>query len=275
MRNSDGDEIAETKLDRSSGGGAQSADESGGRSTGYITGFTGGSIDFGGGGSGGGGTVIKGRYNTTGNRGAVKNSVRYYETRENERGKPMEREGFSRDSDALPREEINGLIDRADEERNYEYRMVISPGTDRDSENIDLREHTREVMAEYQSHVGPTDWVAFEHGGEGAHTERAHVHAVMYTDRPLTTEALDQIRDFSSERWAEARELERDLDRHQTIDRNEFPDREQQQERSQTHDRLETTRASETGTKDVQGDDKSEDSSGSSEERERKRGRDR
>lgn len=281
MSNSDDHDDFDMKLAKPSGGGGKTADESGGRSTGNITGFTGGPMDFGGGGGGGfggGGSVIKGNFRPTGNRASVKNSVRYYQTRENERGESMEREGFTRDVDSMPREELNSLIDQADQKHQHEYRMVISPGTDRDAENIDLHEHTREVMDEFRRHVGETEWVAFEHGGETAHTEHAHVHAVMYTDRPLRTEELNQVRDFSTERWEDARDLQRDLDRHQAYDREEFSSREHNLERNRTHDRSENSteaparnpdRREETSTSDTT------DSSSSNEERERKRGRDR
>lgn len=279
MSNSDDHDDFDMKLNNPTGGG-KTAEESGGRSTGNITGFTGGPMNFGGGGGGfgGGGSVIKGSFNATGNRAAVKNSVRYYQTRENERGESVERDGFSRDSDSLPREEINTRIDQADQRHEHEYRMVLSPGTDRDAENIDLREHTREVMDEYRRHVGETEWVAFEHGGEAAHTEHAHVHAVMYTDRPLTSDELNQVRDFSTERWEDARELQRDLDRHQAFDRGEFQDREQKQERSRPLDRSDPQAEISTRNPERRDDtspSESSDSPSSSEDRERRRGRER
>jgi len=204
------------------GGRAPSADETGGRSTGVFTGFGGGRFGSGGGGgAGGGGAVVKANYRRAGNPKAVKASARYYTTRENEHGEKREREAFSRDRDELSRGELNERLERADQEHRYHYRMAVSPGTNREAEGVDLKDYTRQVMQEVERQQrGQVSWVAVEHARDSAHTGRAHVHVITSTDRMLTREDLERLRDHATRSWEEAREHARTLERDPTIERD-------------------------------------------------------
>lgn len=206
------------RLRSAKGGGSGAADESGGRSTGTLTGFGGGRF-----GSAGGGAraVVKGNYTRAGNARSIKASGRYYTTRENERGERTEREAFSADRDTLARAELNGRIDQADRDHGYHYRMVVSPGTDRHAEGVDLREYTREVMRELERQTrGEVSWVAVEHGGNTAHTARAHLHVIASTDEVLGKETFAHLRDHATQAWESAKERVRELERDHTAGRD-------------------------------------------------------
>lgn len=214
---------------RGAGGGsgsAPSADSTGGRSTGAITGFGGGKFGGSGGGGGGGknGAVVKANYTKAGgtkSAKSVKASARYYTTRENERGETMEREAFSKDRDELSRDELNERLERADQEHEYHYRIAVSPGTDREAEGVDLREYTREVMREVERQQGGgASWVAVEHGRDTAHTERAHVHVIVSTDQKMDREDLSRLREHATRSWNEARDHSRALERDPAIERD-------------------------------------------------------
>ncbi len=209
---------------RGSGGSSdQSADSSGGRSTGWITGFGGGSSGGSGSSAGGkNGAVVKANYAKAGtakSTKSVKASSRYYTTRENERGESMERESFSKDRDELSREETYERLERADQEHEYHTRVVLSPGTDREAEGVDLKEYTREVMREIERQDGGASWVAVEHGHDTAHTERAHVHVIVSTDEKLSREDLEKLRKHASRSWEEARDHQRTFERDPEIER--------------------------------------------------------
>jgi hypothetical protein len=207
-------------------GSAPTADSTGGRSTGSITGFGGGKFGGGGGGTGGGkrGAVAKANYTKA--KGAtsaksIKASARYYTTRENERGETMGREAFSKDRDELSRAETYERLERADQEHAYHYRVAVSPGTDREAEGVDLKEYTREVMREVERQQGGrASWVAVEHGREAAHTQRAHVHVIVSTDQKLNREDLEKFREHATRSWDDARENVRALERDPTIERD-------------------------------------------------------
>ena len=209
------------------GGTGETADESGGRSTGIFTGFGGGSIQNSGGGNsrggggGGGGrsrAVVKGRYVKSGNTKNVKASLRYYTTRENERGEPMERTAFSSDTDSLARSEANERLEAADRNHAYHYRMAVSPGTDRDAEGIDLKDYTRQVMTEAERQQrGSVSWVAVEHAGNSAHTERAHVHIILSTNKTFDRKDFETLREHATRSFERAREDSRFLDRDASL----------------------------------------------------------
>ena len=204
-------------------GSEQSADSSGGRSTGWITGFGGGTSGGSGSHDGGkNGAVVKANYSKAGTASSaksVKASSRYYTTRENERGESMERESFSKDRDELTREETYERLERADREHEYHTRVVLSPGTDREAEGVDLKEYTREVMREVGRQEGGASWVAVEHGRDTAHTERAHVHVIVSTNEKLSRDDLEKLREHATRSWDEAREHQRTLERDPGIER--------------------------------------------------------
>lgn len=221
----DEEELQKSRPATRGGGGSsdQSADSSGGRSTGWITGFGGGSSGGSGSSAGGkSGAVVKANYAKAGSAKStksVKASSRYYTTRENERSEPMERESFSKDRDELSRDETYERLERADQEHEYHTRVVLSPGTDREAEGVDLKEYTREVMREIERQDGGASWVAVEHGHDTAHTERAHVHVIVSTDEKLSREDLEKLRDHASRSWEEARDHQRTLERDPEIER--------------------------------------------------------
>lgn len=211
------------KLRGVAGSSGETADKSGGRSTGNITGFGGGRIQQGssrsGGGGGGGQTkaVVKGGYVKAGNTKSIKASARYYGTRENDRGERMEREAFSRDSENLDRKEIYERLERADREHAYHYRWVVSPGTDENAEGIDLKDYTRKVIEEVERQQGRLSLLAWEHAGDSAHTDRAHVHTIVSTNEKLNEKDFERLRDHATRSWAEAREDGRFLERDVTM----------------------------------------------------------
>lgn len=224
-RGYDEEELQNSRPAKRGGGGSsdQSADSSGGRSTGWITGFSGGTSSGSGSSAGGkNGAVVKANYAKAGtakSSKSVKASSRYYTTRENERGESMERESFSKDRAELSRDETYERLERADQEHEYHTRVVLSPGTDREAEGVDLKEYTREVMREIERQDGGASWVAVEHGHDTAHTERAHVHVIVSTDEKLSREDLEKLRDHASRSWDEARDHQRTLERDPGIER--------------------------------------------------------
>ena len=206
------------RLRSAKGGGTADADESGGRSTGNFTGFGGGRF---GGAGGRARAVVKGNFTRAGNARSIKASGRYYTTRKNEHGERMEREAFSANRDNLARAELNERIDQADRDHEYHYRMVVSPGTDRQAEGVDLREYAREVMRELERQTrGEVSWVAVEHGGNTAHTARAHLHVIASTDEVLGKETFARLRDHATQAWEGAKDRVRELARDHTAGRD-------------------------------------------------------
>lgn len=165
--------------------------------------------------------VVKGHYRASGNAKAIKASGRYYTTRENELGESMSRESFARDADSILRDELYQRLERADSERNYHYRLVLSPGTDQHAGGADLKEFTRQVMEKIENQQrGRVTWVAVEHGHETAHTQRAHVHAIVSTERLITSSELEAIREHANQHWELRRETQRMLEHSQTSRRD-------------------------------------------------------
>lgn len=142
-------------------------------------------------------------------------SARYYAQRANNAGERQQREAFDKENDALDREQVNGKLEAAEEEGgSYYYRFVMSPGTAAEPEG-DLKTWTRDVMAELEVQQGkPLTWAAYEHSGDDAHSDHAHVHVVVATDRKLDPSDLQALREVATEAWerqqAFSRELERD-----------------------------------------------------------------
>lgn len=162
--------------------------------------------------------VVKAHYQRTGNVKGIKASGRYYTTRENVRGESMQRETFSEDADSMTREELYQRLEQADNEQEYHYRLVISPGTDDQAEGVDLREFTRALMDEIAHQQGrEVSWVGVEHGNETAHTERAHVHAIVSTQRLIEGDELSGLRQQANMVWTEMRVTEHTLERDHNL----------------------------------------------------------
>ena len=161
--------------------------------------------------------VIKTNYvkRGRGSGGRIRESARYYLTRENEKGEKEQRSAFSEKRDEMEFEGVKGHLKEADQNHPYHYRLVLAPETDKDAEGGDLKALTRETMWTLEKQQGGNvSWVAIEHAGEHAHTEHAHVHVIASTDRTITKMELSELRFTATLVWrlemAQQREMQRD-----------------------------------------------------------------
>ena len=168
------------------------------------------------------GAVVKANYVRTGNgsRARIKAAARYYTRRPDRDGERVDRAAFGKEGD-LTKEEMSAQLERADDERRYHYRIVLSPGADADTAG-DLQAWTRDVIGELElQHGGELDWVAVEHAHDGAHTEHAHVHVIASTDRTLRRHELDAFRAEATQGWERQMDFVRDLERGRDLDHTE------------------------------------------------------
>ena len=161
--------------------------------------------------------VIKANYvkQGQGSGGRVRESARYYMTRENEYGEKEQRQAFSKEQDEMDFGEVKTHLKEADQEHAYHYRLVVAPETDKDAEGGDLKALTREVMATLEKQQGSeVSWIAIEHSGENAHTEHAHVHVIASLEQKLTKDDFRELRYDAELAWrlemVQQREMQRD-----------------------------------------------------------------
>lgn len=151
--------------------------------------------------------VVKARYTrakTSTSARKISSSARVYALSRRREG-AAERETFSKDQGGMSREGITTYLNRADARHAYHYRCVISPGTDRNAEGVNLSDYTQRVLGELEQRRGPMSWVAVAHVGEGAHTEHAHIHLVMSVDTRFSLEELGTFRTLAERIWKTVR----------------------------------------------------------------------
>lgn len=130
-------------------------------------------------------TVVKARFSfvrtktgrvSAGGVQRVKDSANYYAHRPDQEGERSYRAGFSAEQDELSKHEVAKFIDEQakDPQKGYAYRMVMSPGSEMNEEQI--RDWTRATL----ERQGITEYVAFAHAGEQAHTPHDHVHVLTF-----------------------------------------------------------------------------------------------
>lgn len=151
-----------------------------------------------------------------GSGGKMRESARYYMTRENEHGEREKRQAFSKDQDDMDFSEVKKRL--KEHENNYHYRIVLAPETDKNAENGDLKDFTRRVMAtlqQGQDHDVP--WIGVEHSKADAHTEHAHIHVIASVDRYLDKSDLYDLRSSAQFEWRleieQERVIQKELDR--------------------------------------------------------------
>jgi hypothetical protein len=174
-------------------------------------------------------TIVKLNYQTA-ERGGQKSalgSINYYAHRRDVDGQFVSRMGFSREQDELDTQAMRDLIQQRD--GAYYYRVVLSPGTQHDTE-VDLKDWTRDVLLELEGKHGEFPYVAIEHRDQ---TDYAHVHVVMVLDQKLNRAELDGLRDAGTaiyevrKEWyepsqARTRDVDRDLPREATTNNEAF-----------------------------------------------------
>ena len=172
--------------------------------------------------------VIKANYvkGGKGSGGRIRESARYYLTRENEKGEKEQRSAFSEKRGEMDFEGVKGHLKEADQNHPYHYRLVLAPETDQNAEGGDLKALTRETMQTLeQQQGGNVSWVATLHAGEYAHTEHAHAHVIASTDRTITKTELSELRFTATLAWrlemAQQRELQQD-----SLEQPDFVDKE-------------------------------------------------
>ncbi len=136
--------------------------------------------------------VIRGR----GSARCIKASARYYQTRETEAGERVVRPAFAEDAEVLSRQEVNHRLSEADQTHRLHYRVVLSPGTDRNAEGGDLEGWTRGVMRDLGTRHG-SSWLAVAHARETAHTPYAHVHVLASVDAKVNKTTLQTWREIA------------------------------------------------------------------------------
>lgn len=147
-------------------------------------------------------TIVKTNYRhaQSGGLQAALGSIIYYSNRRDRDGERVSRSGFSRDEDGLDVAAMSALIQGG--EGQLYYRMVLSPGAERDTD-VSLKDWTRDMMLELEQKYSDFPYVAIEHRDQ---TDYAHVHVVMVLDKKLDREDLDKLRDVGSELYDMRRE---------------------------------------------------------------------
>lgn len=145
----------------------------------------------------------------------MRESARYYMTRENEQGEKEKRRAFSKDQEGMDFAEVKARLDK--HEKAYHYRIVIAPETDKDAEGGNLKELTRKVMQTVERGQGQeVSWVGVEHSAKDAHTEHAHVHVIASLEQKLDKNDFREMRFDAELAWrlemAQQREAQRGLD---------------------------------------------------------------
>jgi hypothetical protein len=160
-------------------------------------------------------SIVKANYRsaTLGGLTAVLGSISYYTHRRDRDGHRVEREGFSRDGDDLDTAAMRDVIHQA--EGDYYYRLVLSPGVERDTE-VDLQTWTRDSLLALEKEHGEFPYVAIEHRDQ---TDFAHVHVILVLSKKLDKEDLQSLRDYSTEIFEprlQVYEVSRDLPTRQS-----------------------------------------------------------
>lgn len=143
----------------------------------------------------------------------VKDSANYYAHRPDKEGERSYRAGFSAEQDELSKHAVAKFIDGQvkDAEKAYVYRIVLSPGAAMDEEQI--RDWTRATL----ERQGVTDYVAFAHAGEQAHTPHDHVHVLTFRGERMTGDEFKSMRivgDDEEQKQIKAEQIaERDRER--------------------------------------------------------------
>ncbi len=146
--------------------------------------------------------VLKAHYtraNTPTSASKISLSARTYALKLRREG-TAERETFSKHQSGMSREEITTYLHRADARHAYHYRFVISPGTDRNAEGVNLSDYTRRILHEERVR-GQVSWIAVAHVGEGAHTENAHIHLLLSVDTRFSCKELRTLRTLAERIW--------------------------------------------------------------------------
>ena len=179
--------------------------------------------------------VIKPSY--TRNVRNAQGSARYYAQRADDSGERQHREAFGKEHDALSQDEVKGRLEAASEAgRGYYYRLVMSPGTEAEPEG-DLKDWTRDVMAELEAQQGSQlTWAAYEHAGDDAHSGHAHVHVVVATDKKLDRDDLNELREAATDAWERQQTFNRDLERDPMKGEEQTSEREHTTTRDTIHD---------------------------------------
>ena len=112
----------------------------------------------------------------------------------------------------------------------------MSPGTEAEPEG-DLKSWTRDVMAELEVQQGkPLTWAAYEHSGDNAHSEHAHVHVVAATDRKLDHSDLQALREVAAGAWERQQAFTREVGRDPLQEETYSTERKQTTTRDTTYD---------------------------------------
>lgn len=135
----------------------------------------------------------------------AKNSAAYYAQRVDLEGNRQQRPAFDAEHDQIQKDEINKWIEQQSQERNYLYRMVLSPGEKMDTEQI--KDWTRAVLERH----GIENYVAFAHAGEKAHTDHDHVHILIYQDHKFERPDFQALRVLGDEQAERQMSLQKDF----------------------------------------------------------------
>lgn len=118
----------------------------------------------------------------------------------------QERIAFDGSRDAISASDALAEIENS--KGNYYYHIILNAG-DGHSE-VDLQEWTRDTMTNLENTLdveGKADnfkWVAVEHDD---HANHDHIHVVMVSDIKLDKDALNELRDFTTESFDSRKEL--------------------------------------------------------------------
>jgi len=129
-------------------------------------------------------TIVKARY-SRGDKAALKlakGHLRYAVHRTNDQGQRQYREVWDRDG-TLDKATAYERLDQV-KPADYVYRFTLSPHPERQDagQQLDLRQWTREMLAELERHAGQrVEWFAVTH----EHPDHRHVHAVIRSARRL------------------------------------------------------------------------------------------
>ncbi|WP_291432039.1 relaxase/mobilization nuclease [Deinococcus sp.] len=139
----------------------------------------------------------------------AKDAAQYYGHRPDKDGVRQYREGFNAEREDLSKHEVAKFIEEEARkpESVYAYRMIMSPGAPMNEQQV--KDWARSTLERH----GVSQYVAFAHAGEHAHTDHAHVHVMFMRQEKLERDDFKALRVVGDDESDKQLKAEQELDR--------------------------------------------------------------
>ncbi|MXV21225.1 relaxase/mobilization nuclease domain-containing protein [Deinococcus xianganensis] len=139
----------------------------------------------------------------------AKDAAEYYGHRPDKDGVRQYREGFNAEREDLSKHEVAKFIEEEAKkpESVYAYRMIMSPGVEMNEQQV--KDWARSTLERH----GISQYVAFAHAGDHAHTDHAHVHVMFMRQEKLERDDFKALRVVGDDESDKQLKAEKELDR--------------------------------------------------------------